>query len=88
MDRLNLDSSESRLQRLIAAQPARHSLLQPFYRDPDIYQADVERIWRKGWLLAGHSCEISKPGDFFTLNVDRDSIVVIRDEHGTAQANY
>ncbi len=86
MDRLNLDSSESRLQRLIAAQPARHSLLQPFYRDPDIYQADVERIWRKGWLLAGHSCEINKPRDFFTLNVDRDSIVVIRDEHGRAQA--
>ena len=50
-----------------------------FYSDPQIYEADVQSIWRRGWLFAGHSCEIAKPGDYFTLEVDTDSLVVLRD---------
>jgi glycine betaine monooxygenase A len=49
-----------------------------FYSDSTVYQADLERIWRRGWLFAGHSCEIPQPGDFFTLTVDADSLIVIR----------
>src|ERR671924_226792 len=30
------------------------SLPRPFYRDETIYRADIEQIWRKGWLFAGH----------------------------------
>jgi len=58
------------------------SLAGPFYSEADIYRADLDRIWRRGWLFAGHSCEIPKPGDFFTLDVDADSLVVIRGEEG------
>jgi len=53
-----------------------------FYADPAIYRADLEQVWRKGWLFAGHTCEIPRPGDFFTLSVDTDSVIVIRDEDG------
>src|SRR5436190_21717495 len=86
MDRWNTNPFESRLRSLIEAQPAGHSLLQTFYRHPEIYRSDVDSIWRKGWLFAGHSCEIKKPGDFFTINVDTDSVVVVRDEKGKAHA--
>jgi Rieske 2Fe-2S family protein len=58
------------------------ALAGPFYSDEDVYRADLDRIWRRGWLFAGHSCEIPKPGDFFTLDVDADSLVVIRSEEG------
>jgi Rieske 2Fe-2S family protein len=54
------------------------SLPGPFYSDETVYRADLERIWRTGWLFAGHSCEIPKAGDFFTLEIDTDSIVIIR----------
>src|ERR1051325_987647 len=54
------------------------SLPGAFYSDEAIYRADLERIWRKGWLFAGHSCEIPKPGDYFTLQVDTDSLIIIR----------
>src|SRR4051812_17248770 len=59
------------------------SLPGPFYSDDSVYRADLERIWRTGWLFAGHSCEISKPGDYFTLEVDADSIIVVRAEDET-----
>ncbi len=54
------------------------SLPGPFYWDDEVYRADLERIWRAGWLFAGHSCEISRPGDYFTFQVGTDSIVVLR----------
>jgi len=33
--------------------------------------------------VRGHSCEIPKPGDYFTLEVDADSLVIIRGKDGT-----
>ncbi|HEV8541207.1 MAG TPA: aromatic ring-hydroxylating dioxygenase subunit alpha [Verrucomicrobiae bacterium] len=77
-----------RIRELIDQQPAGHSLLRPFYSDPEIYRFDVDRIWRRGWLFAGHSCEIPKVGDFFTVKLDTDSIVIARAENGEAHAMH
>lgn len=74
------------VQELIARQPSGHSLLRPFYSDPEIYKLDVQAIWRRGWLFAGHSCEIPKTGDFISLTVDTDSILVVRGPNGEAHA--
>jgi Rieske 2Fe-2S family protein len=77
-----------RIRELVEQQPAGHTLLQPFYSDLQIYRLDLDRIWRRGWLFAGHSCEIPKSGDFFTVNLDADSILIIRQENGEAQAMH
>ena len=53
-----------------------------FYSNADVYHADLDAVWRRGWLFAGHSCEIPKTGDYFTLQIDVDSIIVIRGEGG------
>jgi len=63
---------------LIANHQAGCALQREFYRDEELYRHDLDRIWRRGWLFAGHSCEIPKPGDYFTLEIDTDSIIVIR----------
>jgi Rieske 2Fe-2S family protein len=56
------------------------SLPGAFYFDEAVYHVDLASIWRRGWLFAGHSCEVPRPGDFFTFEMDTDSIVVIRGE--------
>src|SRR5262245_41871686 len=66
-------------------QPGR-TLPRAFFSDEEVYQADLNTIWRRGWLFAGHSCEIPKPGDYFTLNLDTDSVLVVRGENGEAHA--
>src|SRR5207245_11559409 len=53
-----------------------------FYSDAEVYRADIERVWRRGWLFAAHSCEVPKPGDYITLTVDTDSLILIRGEDG------
>ena len=53
-----------------------------FHSDETIYRADLDRVWRTGWLFAGHTCEIPKPGDYITLQVDADPLIVIRGQDG------
>jgi Rieske 2Fe-2S family protein len=58
------------------------SLPGAFYWDEAVYRADLERIWRVGWLFVGHSCEIPKAGEYFTLGVGADSIAIVRGADG------
>jgi glycine betaine monooxygenase A len=83
---MNTYESQDSIESLLSTCQPGWSLTQRFYLDPRIYQADVERIWRRGWLFAGHSCEISKAGDYFVLEVDTDSLIVLRTEEGDCQA--
>ncbi len=61
---------------------------QQFYGDAAVYQADLDRIWRQGWLFAGHTCEIRRPGDYFLVEMDADSILIIRGEEGVIHGLY
>ena len=54
------------------------SLPGAFYSDAAVYEAELEAIWRSGWLFVGHSCEASAPGDFLTYEVGPDPLLFIR----------
>lgn len=75
-----------RIGELIASCRDGHSLPGVFYSDPLVYQADMEQVWQRGWLFAAHSCQLGQPGDYITLNVNADSIVVLRDDNGEVRA--
>lgn len=74
------------LSSFLAAYRPGWSLPRPFYGHETVYRADLEHIWRKGWLFAGHACEIRNPGDWLTLQVETDSLIVIRGEDGAVRA--
>ena len=73
---------------LIASREENHPLRGLFYHDPEIYAADLARIWRVGWLFAVHSCELREPGDYVTVDIDADSLIVLRADDGKAHAFY
>ena len=50
-----LADASTLLDRLIAEHKPGHALQREFQNDPGIYQLDLERIWRRGWLFAGHA---------------------------------
>jgi glycine betaine catabolism A len=56
------------------------------YGDPAFHELDLENIWRREWLFAGHDCEIPKPGDYFTLQVDDNPVIVVRSRDGAIRA--
>ncbi|MGH7322973.1 MAG: aromatic ring-hydroxylating oxygenase subunit alpha [Candidatus Rokuibacteriota bacterium] len=82
MTRSAATPTESLLDRLLAEQRPGHGLAGEFHTDPGLYQLDLERIWRKSWLFAGHTCQAKAPGDFFVFDLDTDSVIVIRDDEG------
>jgi Rieske 2Fe-2S family protein len=71
---------------LIASRKPGHSLPQAFYNDDAVFEADMARIWRKQWLFAGHTSDIPRVGDFFTWEVGRDPIIIIRGDDGQIRA--
>lgn len=68
----------SNLQQLIDRQKSWYSLEQDFYRDPLIYQMEVERVLLRSWLYAGHVSEIPNKGDYLLLEFAGESVIVIR----------
>jgi Rieske 2Fe-2S family protein len=66
--------------------PAQTPLSRDFYCSPEEYQVDLEMIWYRDWLFVGHDCEVSKPGDYFTVQVGDYPVVVVRDRDGSIRA--
>ncbi|WP_102226464.1 aromatic ring-hydroxylating oxygenase subunit alpha [Acidimangrovimonas sediminis] len=62
---------------LMRRKPA-HSLAQPFYGDPGVFQVDMEKIWYREWLFTIAACEIPKPGDYVVHEVGAYSVVIVR----------
>src|SRR5262245_27233027 len=77
---------DKRIAELVASRQEGFSLPGNFYSDELVYRAELERIWRSGWLFVGHTCEIPKPGDYFTFAIDNDSLIVIRNDDGAINA--
>jgi phenylpropionate dioxygenase-like ring-hydroxylating dioxygenase large terminal subunit len=66
------------ISKLVENQPHHFSLAQKFYRDPDIYQRDIARIFMNSWLYAGHQSEIPNAGDWFLFELADESVIIVR----------
>ena len=71
---------------LIERQREGFTLEAGLYRAPAVLAAELALIFRRHWLFAGHSCEVPKPGDFFTYKIGDDSLIVVRAEDGRLRA--
>ncbi|MGK7377317.1 aromatic ring-hydroxylating oxygenase subunit alpha [Planococcus sp. 1R117A] len=52
------------------------------YGSPDLYQAELERIYARSWLIMGLECEIPNAGDYMLRYIGEDEVIVSRDEAG------
>ena len=74
------------LQSLVRSHRPGGPLASAFYTSPEIFDADMERIWRRHWLYVAHGCMIPKPGDWATWRIGSDSVIVARGEDGKVRA--
>jgi phenylpropionate dioxygenase-like ring-hydroxylating dioxygenase large terminal subunit len=52
------------------------------YTDPAIYQLELDRIWRRGWVYVGHVSEVPKPNDYVMKSIGPEPILMTRDREG------
>lgn len=65
---------------------AEASTLPPMcYTSREFYDLEVERIFLKEWLNVGRVDEIPNPGDYYTLTLLGEPVVVCRDQDGDVQ---
>jgi glycine betaine catabolism A len=56
------------------------------FRDPAVYQAEVERLFQRAWQIVGREDELPRPGDFRTFEIGGSGVVLVRDRHGQLRA--
>lgn len=52
------------------------------YTDQAVYQQEMDRIFRMGWLFAGHASEIPQPGDYVTRDIAGEPLILSRTVEG------
>ncbi len=63
-----------------------HALPGAVYKDPAIYELEVQNILLKSWLYVGHQSLVPGRGDYFLFEVAGESVIVIRDGQGAVNA--
>ena len=58
------------------------------YRDPTIFQKELERIWYKVWVYIGHESEIPNPGDFVRRQIGLQPVLMVRGNDGQIRVLY
>lgn len=52
------------------------------YRDPAIFELELERIWYRTWVYVGHESEVPNPNDFVAKSIGLQPILMTRDAKG------
>jgi phenylpropionate dioxygenase-like ring-hydroxylating dioxygenase large terminal subunit len=58
------------------------------YSDPEIFELEMERIFNRVWTYVGHESQVKKPGDYWTVTIGRQPMIMIRGEDGKVRVLY
>lgn len=77
-----------RVQDLVAGavDAARGLVSRRIFADPEVYEAELERVFRRCWLFLGHETQIPNAGDYLTCKMGETPVIVVRDTAGTVRA--
>lgn len=56
------------------------------YTSPEFTELELEKIFRQDWVCAGRASSLSKPGDYLTMEIAGEPIMVLRDADGALRA--
>ncbi|MBW6434475.1 aromatic ring-hydroxylating dioxygenase subunit alpha [Actinoplanes hulinensis] len=57
-----------------------------YYTDPTIFTMEQSRIFERMWICAARAADLPKPGSFRTVDVGRESVVIVRGRDGVLRA--
>jgi phenylpropionate dioxygenase-like ring-hydroxylating dioxygenase large terminal subunit len=58
------------------------------YHNPAIFDAEMDNIFHRVWIYCGHESQVPKLGDYWTLQIGRQPMVMIRGEGGAINVLY
>jgi phenylpropionate dioxygenase-like ring-hydroxylating dioxygenase large terminal subunit len=58
------------------------------YVDPEIFELEMERIFEKAWIYAGHESQVPNPGDYYTFQLGRQPMIMMRGKDGQVRVFF
>jgi len=56
--------------------------------DPEVFELEMERIFRRAWQFIGHESEVPEPGSYVTRLLGNEPVVMIRDDEGAVKVFF
>jgi phenylpropionate dioxygenase-like ring-hydroxylating dioxygenase large terminal subunit len=75
-----------RIRDLIRSRRPGHALPREFYTDPEIFEYDMRRMLLAHWFCAGHASSIPRSGDYLTVDLGNESVIIVRTVTGEVRA--
>ena len=65
-----------------------HTLERDFYTSSTILNQEYKKIFQSQWICAGRSEELSAVGQYKTISIGDESVIILKDEEGIIRAHY
>ncbi|MBT5116265.1 MAG: aromatic ring-hydroxylating dioxygenase subunit alpha, partial [Candidatus Marinimicrobia bacterium] len=65
-----------------------HTLERDYYVNPSILQREYHNIFFKNWVCVGRSSELTEVGQYKLINIDTESVIVLREKNGNLKAYF
>ena len=65
-----------------------HTLERDYYVNPSILQREYDNIFFRNWICAGRSSELTEVGQYKVINIDKESVIVLRGKNGDLKAHF
>jgi glycine betaine catabolism A len=72
----------------MSTEQLQRSLPTTWYRSPEVFRIEKERIFCREWIAACRAEELPSPGDFQVLDILGESILLVRNREGQVRAFY
>ena len=65
-----------------------HTLERDFYTSSQILNDEYKKIFQSQWICVGRSEELTTVGQYKTINLGNESVIILKDEKETIKAHY
>ncbi|HXG35743.1 MAG TPA: aromatic ring-hydroxylating dioxygenase subunit alpha, partial [Dehalococcoidia bacterium] len=67
---------------LVRDEPEKFLVHGSAYTDQAVFEAEMDRIFHRGWAYVGHESEVPDSGDYRLKWIGLQSVIMARDEEG------
>jgi benzoate/toluate 1,2-dioxygenase subunit alpha len=58
------------------------------YTNPELFDLEMERLWRSAWIYVGHDSQVPAAGDYYTTEIARQPLLMTRAQDGEVRVFY
>jgi benzoate/toluate 1,2-dioxygenase alpha subunit len=52
------------------------------YLSQEVFDLEMERLWHNTWLYVGHDSQVPQPGNYYSVDLARQPVIMLRDAEG------